>query len=242
MKFLLNCYDAVEEHMLLHILKSCKYTHSYRIYSDDIVIDTDEIPIGSIEFVTKILHAQHNEFNHQNPIEIPKYLRTEEFLKRDYSIVQGSDVPKAGYYFIKDVETLKSFTYLGEMAYFDCMGDAKIYPDQLYLVSSKFNIKSEYRVYVIAGEIESICHYNGDCTVFPDIRLIKKAVNLIKLHEKWLQSYTIDVMVGNVGTAIIEIHNFTSVGLYTTLISNYILYAYSDGISYLLNDNRKIEV
>jgi hypothetical protein len=44
-------------------------------------------------------------------------------------------------------------------------------------------------------------------------------------------------MVGKEGTAIIEIHNFTSIGLYTTIWGNELLYAYRDGIDYLLNDN-----
>lgn len=110
-----------------------------------------------------------------------------------------------------------------------------------YLVSSLFSIETEYRVYVFQGEIEQISYYNGDCTVFPDINLIKKAISLINYHEKWLRSYTIDVMVGKTGTALIEIHNFTSCGLYSTLWGENLIQAYVDGIRYLRNDNKKLE-
>ena len=48
--------------------------------------------------------------------------------------------------------------------------------------------------------------------------------------------------MGKEGTAIIEVHNFTSVGLYTTLWGTDLLYAYRDGIDYLVNDNKIIEV
>lgn len=112
--------------------------------------------------------------------------------------------------------------------------------EHLYQVSSCFNILSEYRVYVIARKIEAIGHYNGDCTILPDIELIKKAVNIINNNEKHLKSYTLDIMVGKEGTAIIEIHNFTSVGLYNSLWGDNLLYAYKDGIDYLLNDNKEI--
>lgn len=112
----------------------------------------------------------------------------------------------------------------------------------LYQVSSLINILSEYRVYVFGGEIEQISCYNGDCTVFPDINLIKRAVNLVNYHEKHLGSYTIDVAVTEKGTCLLEIHNFTSCGLYSTLWGDNLIYAYKDGIDYLRNDNHKLEI
>ena len=106
-----------------------------------------------------------------------------------------------------------------------------------YVISSPYNIKSEYRVYVLDGDIEHISLYNGDATVLPDVNLIKKAVSLINYNEKWLRSYSLDIMVGNEGTAIIEVHNFTSLGLYSSIWGTDLIYAYRDGIDYLLNDN-----
>lgn len=88
---------------------------------------------------------------------------------------------------------------------------------------------------MIDKKIENIANYNGDCTIFPDIDLIRKIINLINVNEKWLRSYTIDVMVGSMGTALIEIHNFTSVGLYSNMWGSNLLYAYKDGIEYELN-------
>ena len=66
------------------------------------------IPIGSIGFVEAYLSATEG-FSHENPIEVPEYLRTDEFLKRSYRIVGREDIPKRGTYFIKDVSNLKSF-------------------------------------------------------------------------------------------------------------------------------------
>ena len=91
---------------------------------------------------------------------------------------------------------------------------------------------------IINGKIEAISNYNGDVTILPDIHLINKAVGIINKNEEWLKSYTIDVMVGPKGTALIEVHNFASVGLYNTLWGDNLLYAYRQGIDYLVRDNR----
>ena len=51
-----------------------------------------------------------------------------------------------------------------------------------------------------------------------------------------------DLMVSKIkGTAIVEVHNFTSCGLYSTIWGDNLLYAYRDGIDYLINDNKPIE-
>lgn len=49
-------------------------------------------------------------------------------------------------------------------------------------------------------------------------------------------------MVGKKSTALIEVHNFTSCGLYSTLWGNNLLTAYKDGIKYLKKDNHKLEI
>jgi hypothetical protein len=109
--------------------------------------------------------------------------------------------------------------------------------EHLYQVSSLLPIKTEYRVYVIGHDIVAITAYEGSPTNLPDIELLQQAIELIKFNEKELRSYTIDLAVGNFGTAILEIHNFTSVGLYHALWGSDLLYAYVDGINYLKNDN-----
>ena len=233
----------LEYRIVKEILNKTKYLHSYseigmKQLKSETSLSSDLIPIGTIEFVTEFLNRTHG-FTKENPIEIPTYLRTDEFLKRKYNIATFDNIPKDTQYFIKDVSTLKS------MAQVTSFETIKSIPENekssLYQVSEVVNILSEYRVYVIGHEIQNISHYNGDCTLFPDIQLIKKAIQLIKYNEKHLRSYTIDIMINDRGTSLIEIHNFTSVGLYSTLWSTSLIYAYRDGINYLLNDNKVIE-
>lgn len=252
---------GVELLMLEDQLSRMSFIHSYqRVSSFEEVLGDDSsktvdfsgentiIPVGTIDFVTKYLN-KYKGIEKENPIEIPKYLRTDEFLKRDYAFVGKDSLPTSGNFFIKDVSELKRFSGLVNFSYTplesfftDERGVGIFDPSHRFLVSEPYEIQSEWRVYVISGYIETICHYNGDCRVYPDMNIINKAVNLITMHEKWLKSYTIDVMVGKRGTALIEVHNFASVGLYSTLWSENLPWAYRDGIDYLLKDNRELEL
>ena len=121
-----------------------------------------------------------NSIEKENPIEIPKYLRTEEFLKREYNIVTWDNIPENGRYFIKDVSELKSFGQVIDTRYSDIKSwfeksehefstNLVLDKDHLFQVSTLFDIRSEYRVYVIDGKVEAICNYNGDPTLLPDI-------------------------------------------------------------------------
>lgn len=232
---------TIEYQIIKEILEQTKYLHQvkemdYQTLKQLNEIDKNFVPIGTIEFVNHYINLAYN-IKQQNPIEIPIYLRTQDFLKRDYRIIEYKEIPKTGQYFVKDVSQLKTF---GQIINLEEIEEYKLNKTHLLQISECFDIKSEYRVYVIDGKIENIVNYNGDTTLFPDINLIQKAVNLINIHEKWLKSYTIDIMVGDKGTAIIEIHNFVSVGLYHNLWGHSLIYAYRDGIEYLLNDNKNV--
>ena len=112
--------------------------------------------------------------------------------------------------------------------------------EHLYQVSEILNVQSEYRVYIIDGEIENVCNYNGDPLVLPDVNFIKKANAIYSIQPDYPKSYTIDVMVSDKGTSIMEIHPFISVGLYSTLWGSNLLQAYIDGINYVRKYNTKI--
>ena len=238
--------DSEIELMIIKVLlKREKFLYDYIELSKDELIgykDSEKLPVGTIDFVETYLKNTVSDFTMESPIEIPKYLRTDEFLKRDYKIVEYKDIPTRGNYFIKDVTKLKNFGRVVSNDYDYTALNELCDKTHLFQVSSVYDIRAEYRVYVIAGDLQQISLYNGYATELPDIKLIQKAVNLILYNEKWLKSFTLDVMVGKEGTAIIEVHNFTSVGLYTTLWCTDLLYAYRDGIDYLVNDNKIIEL
>lgn len=238
----------LEAYFLKEQLNRNKSLNTFDIVDKPFLVKDDEYPVGRIPFVSKSLGV------HENPIEIPKYLRTDEFLKREYNFKTWQEVPRSGVFFLKAASTLKEFGKVVNADY-EITDDLCTYErknefdstlvlnkNSIYIVSSLVRILSEYRVYVFQGEIEQISYYNGDCTVFPDLRLINKAVELINYNEKWLRSYTIDVAVTDNGTCLLEVHNFTSCGLYSVVWGSNLIQAYKDGIEYLRNDNSKLEI
>ena len=207
------------------------------------------IPLGTIEFTENFFKIFYG-IEKENPIEIPPILRTEEFLKRKYSIVTGENIPKSGQYFIKDVSNLKVFSYEGELSYlfYDGIFDTPkqfdtslhLKRNNLYQVSELVNILSEYRIFVINNEIYSVSNYNGDVTIFPDMKLIKKAINLWSTQKDCPKSYSLDVAITPKGTIILECHILFSTGIYTTVHGTSFLWGYRDAKDYLINYNTKI--
>lgn len=172
-------------------------------------------------------------------IEVPNVLQTKEFLKRDYHIIPFNKLPVNGKYFIKDATQLKNFCYQGELSFLPLQ---EMDPTHLYQISEIVDVLSEYRVYGIDHKIECIAHYNGNPLLLPDITLLNKANGLYQFEKDVPKSYTMDIMVTKQGTSIIEIHNFTSVGLYNTVWGTNLLYAYRDGIDYLLQYNKQTRI
>jgi hypothetical protein len=195
------------------------------------------IPIGTIEFVDRWLQI-FKGIERQYPIEIPEILRTEEFLKRSYSFKKYEDIPKSGQYFLKDISKLKEISYSGHLEHLDFNELDKTH---LYQISEYVNILSEYRVYIIDGKISAISHYDGDPLLFPDTTLIKKANGLYSTQKNYPKSYTMDIMISEKGTSLVEIHPFNCVGFYTTLFGKDLLYAYRDWLNYIESHNKKID-
>lgn len=207
-------------------------------------------PVGTIDFVEAWLQQCHNiECIH--PIEIPPCLRKEEFLKRKYSIVNKNHIPTSGRIFLKDVSRLKAFS--GEInceTFFmddiwkprksDFDTAIHLNPSHLFQVSEIVNILSEYRVYVQDNLIQAIANYNGDPCLLPDTKLLQKMVNIYSMQYDCPKAYTMDLAVNEKGTLLLEIHPWIAVGLYNSLWNRNLLYAYRDGIQYVLDFNTQI--
>lgn len=258
----------LDNRILFELIQQEKYLHTYEIIDNKefFYIDENEeqqlrnqntfpmeyqnaIPLGTIEFTQnyfKIFYGIEKE----NPIEIPPILRTEEFLKRKYSIVSSDKIPKDGYFFIKDVSQLKVFSYTGDMGLFmyDEIFDKPkkndyslhLNKEHLYQVSEVVKILSEYRIFVINNEIYSINNYDGNVCLFPDIQLIKKAILLWSTQNNCPNSYSLDVAITLRGTIILECHILFSTGIYSTVQGTKLLWGYQDAKDYLVNYNTQI--
>lgn len=261
--------DQVQNAIYLDVLRRNKYMHSYEFMSimdfykeeeDDFSMiqtkktlhDFDEryqnaIPLGNVSFIERYLQT-FKGIERDNAIEVPPVLRTDEFLKRKYSIVPRDSIPRQGSYFIKDATQQKCFSYKGELEYYlhDEMFQEKtsefdtsirLAPDHLYQVSEIVHILAEYRVYILNRQINSMCIFAGNPLLFPDAELVKKAVRLINAQPDSPRSYSLDLMITPRGTAVTEVHTFLGIGLYTVDWDEDLLYAFKHGMDYILNYN-----
>lgn len=198
------------------------------------------IPLGTIEFTNSFFNRFYN-IKKMNPVEVPACLRTDEFLKRQYSIIKGNATPKTGRFFIKNVSDLKSFTFCGDIEHlFNSNNNLpNIDNEKFYQVSEIIDIISEYRIYVIQGKIYAVAYYDGDPCIFPDMKLINKANIIYSFQKDYLKSYTMDVAITDKGTCILEVHPLFSCGIYQTVLGTDFLQGYKDAMQYVLKFNNE---
>lgn len=88
----------------------------------------------------------------------------------------------------------------------------KVPDDTLVETCSYINIVSEYRGFVINGELKMLSHYSGDFRVYPDCSIIEQA---IKNYTSAPVGYSIDFGVNHKGeTILIECNDGWSLGSY----------------------------
>lgn len=209
-------------------------------------------PVGSLQFVQKYLKSIHG-IDTMNPIEVPKILREERYLLRDYRICPADKIPKKTLAFIKDVSVLKRPTLISNTKDIDFVGGEEfIVPGHLYQVSGVLDIISEYRVIVADDKILGIQFYDGDPTVMPnekEILKIKEMVLRYSTCEDRPSAYGMDVAVVKTGSktepkrdlALIEIQPFVSMGTYGCR-GAFLLRLYENGLKWYLNVNKPIAV
>lgn len=159
------------------------------------------VPVGTVEFVHKYLQI-HNLII-PRPINIPEELSNKTFTQRTIFREVNKNNLIVGM-FTKSSETIKGFTriYTGK----------EELSDNIFFQSEIIDIESEYRCFIHKKELVGIQFYLGDFTVFPNVT---KILNMISAYTNSPQSYTLDVGVSKeLGTFIIEVHNFYSCGLY----------------------------
>lgn len=235
------------EYRKLHLnaLKSAQAADTYRISEND-------IPIGDLRFV-KVFLDRFLGVHNMNPIEVPKELQRYDVVKRNYSIVKGSELPRNGRYFVKDVSVLKNFSYQGDMLYllsdskYKVDNTLKINPDRLYQLSEIVDFVSEYRCFVRRGRVLGIQYYLGDPLTMPSesmINELKAWAMTYSLSNSAPKSYQMDVGImvknGKKQLALIEVHPVTSLGLYG-FYTDSLPELYVEGFRWYIDENQRVK-
>lgn len=232
--------NDIEYNIILDLLKRDLF-HSYTIVKNRSIPDTDSsvIPIGNLDFVGRCLKKFYS-IDRMNAIEVPEVLRRDEFLGREYYIINREELPDTGHWFVKYASQLKYLSYEGTNGV--PKEDREVFKDGLYVLSSVISIKSEYRVFVHNDNIIAINRYDGDPCILPDISVIRKMVNMYMLDDSRPKAYTLDIAVDALGrTLILEVHAFSSCGLYSTVWSNELLSMYADGYLWFIKENKELK-
>lgn len=195
----------------------------------------DWTPVGDLWFVSKYLEEVGGKPEPMEALGIPDCLMEERFLKRKAWMTDGSGVPLAGRWFVKDLFETKGVTFCGSMSFSKRLLD---FSGDRFLVSEEVDVLSEWRLYVLRGELGNACCYSGDPLLFPDTVLCREMMARLKESLPDLKSYTLDVMITPKGTAVLEVQPFASVGLYGTVWDERLLAAYGDGIEWYLSRGR----
>lgn len=243
---------VVDKAIVLDVIRQNRHIASYESVALDEVSANmpNTIPIGTLEFVSRHLKLNYG-IEKLNPLEVPKIIRTEEFLKREYKVVTYDELPKTGAYFVKDVTEIKKFSFIGEAATWNCertfqegidfFGNTlKLNKSHKFIYSEIVNLLSEYRVYIFDGKVAAVSFYDGNPSIFPDMKLINKANLIYSQASDYPKSYTMDVMVTDRGTAIVECHILFGTGLYSTVFNSDLLYAYRDALLYTVKYNKEV--
>lgn len=215
-KFLIQSVnDEIVHDFVFHLKEAIKYNNwfyneeKYKYMITDNVLEKeffDYIPVGSIEFVLNF-YKQYHSIENIKPINIPKSLMIEKYLKRDiltFKELKKENVDLSEYVFVKAIDKFKDLT--------DIIQIKDIPANKNVLISPVISIESEWRGFVHNQKLIDMRNYGGDFSLFPDINVVNSMIGDYKDSPK---AYTIDVAVTNKGyTVIIEVHHFFSCGLY----------------------------
>ena len=163
--------------------------------------------VGWIEDTEKYFEKLLNKNRRPFPLNIPKELHQPQFLERNVKIMtlgefkQGTEIP----IFVKPFEKLKYFksgviTKSSSRRELFETDDYKqpLDEDELVLTSDVVDMVSEYRCFMswdsMTGKhkIVGIRHYQGDCTIFPDVTSIQEMADAFYNAPK---AYSLDVAV-----------------------------------------------
>ena len=209
--FLCQVGKRIEYDFVLEVLNAVDFANWYAnkiVYRGIIVSDVNmlggftesTIPIGSVEFVENY-YTNVAKLQGIKPVNIPFELF--DYAKR--KVWYGTENEEIlSNLFCKSADKIKKFNEI-------VTPSTKLEKGN-YLFSEVIeNIDSEWRCFVLRGELLAVHNYINSLGIYPDLEEIKR---MIKAY-KGLDAYTLDVGVSiDRGTFVIEVHDFFSCGLY----------------------------
>lgn len=168
-----------------------------RVEEDAIVVGF----IGDILNISKIMG-----FDELKQIDYPNELK--EYLHRDISKTTTFNLPNEYPFFIKPI-SIKSFSGRVIKEFKDLIG---VIDTELYFTKTIHKIVSEYRCFILNGEIIGVKHYKGN----PFISICENTLkDMVYKYKNAPKAYSLDIGVtDNMLNILVECNNGYSTGNY----------------------------
>lgn len=176
------------------------------VYYDCITqpVEDDCVVVGFISDIWNV--AILMGFNEIKQLDYPDELKS--YLKRDIKKIRVQDLPEKYPYFIKPT-MIKSFTGRVVKEFRDLIGIQDI---ELYFTETILDVVSEYRCFILNGEVLGVKHYKGNpyCCLNEEI-----VIEMIKNYTSRPNAFSMDLGITRTGeTVLIECNNGYSSGNY----------------------------
>lgn len=167
-------------------------------------VEEDAIVVGFIGDILNI--SKIMGFDKLKQIDYPEELK--EYLHRDITITTTFNLPNEYPFFIKPTN-IKSFSGRVVNEFKDLIG---VNDTEVYLTKKIHNFVSEYRCFILNGEIIGVKHYKGS----PFIRVCENTLNdMLYKYKTAPKSYSLDIGITENGLNIlVECNNGYSTGNY----------------------------
>lgn len=217
-----------EQELIISELDKRKIPYSFFIEKKmtrrQLPLDRESLVVGDIPTVESALKQLKIKVPEENsyPKSLQKFLNRKIWKSTIFALEDLLTSKSNVKIFAKPASKRKKFT--GQV--FETEGDLQ----QLYRISKKDEIwcsevvtwKSEYRVYVVKGEIRAIKYYSGNKEIEVDLRVLKEAVLELVRSGESTAGYAIDFGVLETGeTELIEFNDGYSVGAYGVEAKDY---------------------
>lgn len=193
-----------------------------------------KIPLMVSSIEETIAYLERAGIEIPKPLSIPEELKS--FVQRHYEIKTLEEFKKETELpiFVKPHSKLKTFpsgvikNESSRRLLFGSINGKEIDQTQMVLVSEVVDMISEFRVFILRGEILDIQHYQGDPLVFPEALIIRAAIDEYKSAPV---AYTLDFAVVKKNdyfnnprfeTVLIEANDAWAIGSYGMEGKNYL--------------------
>jgi len=190
----------------------CRWISFQEMQSTD-CLESEAIVFGSIGLARKGLEllGVPNPPNLDYPAELRLFLgRTvgESTLGEVRSLFMEGGHPAK---FVKPRDTQKAFTGYVIERYKDLIKTAEFDDDMPVYVQDPVSFASEWRVYVLRGEVLGIGHYHGDPLEMPTPSVVRA---MVQAYDSAPVAYGLDVGLSRGRTQLVEVNDAYALGSY----------------------------